>query len=355
MEESPHLPQPDNDEQLIRLAQKMREDNDVHALAEPERLKLLARKRAQQRIAEEEQQSKLAEYRPSAVEADTFLSTTPPDYDWLVPGLLERQDRLIITGAPGHGKSTLLRQTAMQLSSGIHPFGGENFPPLRTLLFDVENSGRQIHRKLHSIRQQAGDKYAGNLYLVTRPQGLDLSNGDGIILETEIEETKPDVLITGPLYKLVGGDPSEEQSARLATQWLDKIRTKYDITIILEAHSPHSSDHRKPILRPYGASLWIRWPEFGIHLAEDGTLTHWRGPREERNWPAELHRGGEWPWTAPDAAHNGLWEQIRTACLLHGTRLSQRQLADMLAVPIVTIAQVCDAHWHEWKQLTQRH
>ncbi|MFE6846548.1 AAA family ATPase [Streptomyces sp. NPDC057686] len=357
MEESPHLPdQGDSldDEQRVRLAQRMREENDIHAYSEPERLKILARKHAQQRIQEEEQQTLQESYRPQAVEADIFLQQTPPEPDWIVPGVLERQDRLIVTGSPGHGKSTLLRQTAMQLASGLHPFGGENFPPLRVLLFDLENSRRQIHRKLVSLRNTAGENYHNHLYIISRTEGLDLNKGDGIILESEISACQPDVLITGPLYKLAGGDLNDESCARLAAQWLDKIRNKYGTTLILEAHSPHTYDSRKPVMRPAGTALWTRWPEFGIHLAQDGTLTHWRGPREERDWPAQLWRGGEWPWTAPNGSLAALWDQIVAACLRHGTRLSQRDLADMFCVSVLRVAQVCDAHLDEWRQLTKQ-
>ncbi len=81
-------------------------------------------------------------------ELDAFLETDLPTHDWLVPGLLERQDRVILTGPEGGGKSTLLRQMAVQFASGIHPFGGDLFEPLRVLLLDLENSSRQVHRGL---------------------------------------------------------------------------------------------------------------------------------------------------------------------------------------------------------------
>jgi hypothetical protein len=35
-----------------------------------------------------------------------------------------------------------------------------------------------------------------------------------------------------------------------------------------------------------------------LHLSANGTLEHWRGDRDTRDWPAALQRGGAWPWTA---------------------------------------------------------
>jgi RecA-family ATPase len=272
-------------------------DNEIFRMSENEKRKILARKKAQERIEEEQQQNALQQYRPSAREADIFLQQTPPHPDWLVPGLIERQDRLIITGGPGHGKSTFLRQLAIQFASGIHPFGGNPYPPIKVLLFDLENSERQVHRKIRPLRDTAAHQYAGGLYILVRPNGLDLSRGDGAHVEAEIMAARPDVLITGPIYKLQGGDPNEELTAQRVARWLDGLRTTHNLAVVLEAHSPHSYDPKKPVMRPYGASLWVRWPEFGIHLSEEGELKHWRGPRDEREWPEALMRGGRWPWT----------------------------------------------------------
>jgi hypothetical protein len=63
-------------------------------------------------------------------------------------------------------------------------------------------------------------------------------------------------------------------------------------------------------MRPYGASLWSRWPEFGIYLSPKGTLTHWRGQRDERAWPEALERSDPWPWavaTAKPDAESDRW------------------------------------------------
>jgi hypothetical protein len=42
--------------------------------------------------------------------------------DWLIPDLLERRDRLILTGEEGLGKSYLLRQIAIMAAAGLDPF-----------------------------------------------------------------------------------------------------------------------------------------------------------------------------------------------------------------------------------------
>jgi replicative DNA helicase len=71
----------------------------------------------------------------------------------------------------------------------------------------------------------------------------------------------------------------------------------------METHAPHGGSFGRD-LRPFGSSVWLRWPEFGIGIHTDPDddrnylLKHWRGPRDVRPWPSVLCRGaGPWPWT----------------------------------------------------------
>ena len=63
--------------------------------------------------------------------------------DWIIPGILERQERVIFTGGEGAGKTTLVRQMAILSAAGINPFTFEDMPPVRVLVIDAENSEKQ--------------------------------------------------------------------------------------------------------------------------------------------------------------------------------------------------------------------
>lgn len=245
---------------------------------------------------------------------EEFLAAGDTDeYDWLIPGVLERFDRMIVTGPEGGGKSTLLRQLAIQAAAGHGWFGRE--PPdaskqLCVVYLDVENSVRQTRRKFRELWPLVADEGVVDLNIVTRPD-LDLLNEDDrVSLMEELDfcgkwadDAGFDILVAGPLYKLATGDPVKEETARMVSGMLDRIRHTFGCAIVLEAHTPHPEGARiARVKRPYGASLWMRWPEFGLHLAPDGTLEHWRGPRDERNWPTKLKRGAPWPWMVDDAA-----------------------------------------------------
>ena len=106
--------------------------------------------------------------------ADVFFRSPDPEYRWLVPGLLERGDRLLITGNEGKGKSTLLRQFAAQISLGIHPVTLLPFDPPKVALLDLENSAVQIRRQVHRLMPR-WESFKGDSFRVSvRLNGMDL-------------------------------------------------------------------------------------------------------------------------------------------------------------------------------------
>jgi hypothetical protein len=238
-------------------------------------------------------------------------------YDWIVPGLLERQDRLILTASEGGGKSVLLRQMAITMAAGIHPFRTwELTEPVRVLTLDCENGAAASRRHFRPLLAQA-DKLEqpvrrGQFHIECRPSGLDLTRPqDRGWLMRRVEQLKPDVLIIGPVYRLHAGDPNSEELARKVSVVIDEARATSGCAVLMEAHAPHHNgfgQHRN--LRPLGSSLWMRWPEFGFGLrpVEDEKsasnsegcrgrrVVPWRGMRDERDWPHFIKQGENWPW-----------------------------------------------------------
>lgn len=266
-------------------------------------------------------------------------STTPPmsltellaepeePYDWLVPGLWERTDRVIVTGYEGTGKSYLLAQFALAVAAGIHPFTATPFrrEGCRVLVVDCENSKRQIRRRynlvqrnmnaIRDMHQLAPVNWTDQLRLEMKPAGMDLANVQEFArLESAIAASAPDLVVAGPLYRMSKLDVKDDQAAKELTDALDRLRVKYGFTLIAEAHVGHvgeSQGGRK--LRPFGSSLFLRWPEFGYGIRAFGDaqkeehpssveLVAWRGSRDERQWPSLLHHSRDLlPWL-PDQA-----------------------------------------------------
>lgn len=244
---------------------------------------------------------------------DDIANGVEAPYEWLIPGLIEREDRVIVTGDEGYGKSTLLRQIALSACIGENTLGTDpinTHDPIRVLLVDLENSKRHVIREITKLRALL-DTHSAALQLHFA-MSLDTS---GMVLDDPrdkdkdraqiaalLDATMPDLLIIGPLYKMMGGDPNDEKDAREVARFLDMVRGRYHCALIIEAHAPHNQK------RPYGWSGWKRWPERGIHLDNEGQLSNWRGVRGDSVWPERLARGSSagsqgWPWLPRHGNH----------------------------------------------------
>jgi hypothetical protein len=237
------------------------------------------------------------------------LAAENHDHDWLVPGLLERGDRMILTGMEGHGKSTALRSWAYALACGRHPFNLTSVRKVRVLLVDLENSRRQLSRAFQSMPSQL--VYEGGMAVSCFTAGLDVrSLRDAQRLDALVENHRAELVVIGPLYKAFrtrrGESKNDETAAEEAAFAFDRLRARHGCALWIEAHAPHGDSGDRAGLRPYGASLWLRWPEFGFGLKpiQDSVagrrmveLKAWRGVRERgREWPERLVEGTVLPW-----------------------------------------------------------
>jgi hypothetical protein len=246
-----------------------------------------------------------------------FISAGDDAYDWLIPDVLERGDRFMLTGHEGLGKSVLCRQLAVQFAAGVHPFRPDkSVEPLRVLVVDCENSTRQNrrhYRALAGLSVTKGHRVPeGMLRLIHRPEGIDLTTAaDAAWLLERVRAHRPQVMYIGSFYRLHEADVNDEKAARRVVSVLDQARLIGDgCALLMEAHAGHGQVNGQRMLRPAGASLLMRWPEFGFGIrrakecpANDPRpslvdLESWRGPRDERDWPVGFRHGrqGDWPW-----------------------------------------------------------
>ena len=240
-----------------------------------------------------------------------FVSEDVDDsYDWIIPGLIERQERVIVVASEGVGKTMLARQMAICSAAGLHPFKFTRMKPITTLTIDLENPERIIRRTSRSIMtaaQKFGFVQNIKAHLVIQPSGLDLlKQSDRTFIEQQIEAVKPDLICMGPLYKSFidpGGRTSEAVAVEIA-KYLDMIRDVYNCALWLEHHAPLGSTMATRDLRPFGSAVWSRWPEFGLSLQPDPIATegyvyvvkHFRGERDQREFPVRMKRGTTFPF-----------------------------------------------------------
>jgi RecA-family ATPase len=166
---------------------------------------------------------------------------------------------------------------AMQFAAGLHPFRARTeVEPVRVLVIDLENSLMQVQRSIGRMYANvgplpgqltlAGETAPGfdptNLRIEVQPLGIDLlQRPDRRWFSEVVDANRPDILMTGPVYKLFRGKPGDEEAAAAVAGYLDDIRGHYDCALILEAHSPHGTGVERtlrqlPGRRRLGAVAW---------------------------------------------------------------------------------------------------
>lgn len=248
-----------------------------------------------------------------SVDVDTFVDSGP-EFDWLVRGLLERLERVLIVAPEGFGKTQLLLQLALQLTQGIHPWTWDEITPVRALFVDLELPKTQLRRRLRTLTNTArdftGERFdATRLQIISRSDGIDVTKpADHTWLIEQAMYARPDVIFVTPLYKLHESDENDARAARGVMKTLDTVRKQLGCALVMETHAPQAESGKKRRLRPRGSSVWLAWPDFGLSLEPDGealiatraVVGRWRGDRDVRDWPQSVRRGGRWPWSTSE-------------------------------------------------------
>lgn len=232
-------------------------------------------------------------------------------YDWVIEGLLERHDRLVITGPEGGGKSMLSRQLAILPAAGIHPMKFTPIDPISVLVVDAENTERQWRRAATWMANRArehGARDPRGFVNIVAGRRIDITSGADLgQIHRMIDRFNPDLIYIGPLYKLVPHAINTDDDAAPLITALDSLRER-EVALLMEAHAGHATTFGgERNMRPRGSSALLGWPEFGMGLSptmnELGEpdnrvmeLVKWRGDREERDWPKAIIRGYSWPW-----------------------------------------------------------
>lgn len=234
---------------------------------------------------------------------------TDPEPEWIIPDLLAKDERVMITGGEGLGKTMLIRQMVASVAIGYHPFDGQSFDARPALHVDLENpkwvsdSGyRLIRRGLTAAGIKIPDDTLHRLEL----KRFDVTNAREVTqLLRLIRGLEPSLIAIGPVKNMGGEDPNEERSTVRIQDVLNQIRSESSAALLLEGHAGHGSRGEEGDWRPRGSSAWLGWPEFGFGMKpikdrgyRAAELVEWRGARPQgRFWPEVLAAGTPLPWT----------------------------------------------------------
>ncbi|WP_207009777.1 AAA family ATPase [Nocardioides aromaticivorans] len=242
-----------------------------------------------------------------------LLAEDDDEPEWLIPGLLERRDRFMLTGEEGLGKSHLLRQFAIHAAAGLHPFdSGTPIPAIRTLIVDCENTWSQVRRKARPMAEWAArfGQDPTERMMVDCTSRMDITRDKDLArIHQLLDVWAPDLVVIGPLYRLVPRALQTDDDTAPVLAALDTIRDR-GCALLMEAHAGHAiGKGGTRDLRPRGSSSLLGWPEFGFGMKSIGAegyadLVHWRGAREQRQWPQRFRRGDGFRWVPHDDVYD---------------------------------------------------
>lgn len=253
----------------------------------------------------------------------TFLETDFPEGAEIIPGTLAEANVVVLVGPEGHGKSLFLRQFAVCASAGLHPFTGARIDPLRVMYIDAENPEFQQKedwsRLVGLAARHTGESIPDErLWLMSEwRHEPDLITPDGQAwLFEKVATYRPQLLIMGPVQNLVGRDVKDDEVVRRFKKAINGARAICGTAFMIEHHAPHRSPGDKERqMRPYGSSLFMKWPDYGYGLKpteDEGTydMYPFRRPRVRRRaWPEQFRWGRpntmEFPWEVAEPTDGG--------------------------------------------------
>jgi replicative DNA helicase len=220
---------------------------------------------------------------------------------------VDRTDGMFVAGReciPTHN-SHLLRQFAICAAAGIDPWDtSHRFDPIRTAIFDCENTENQVRRAARRVVGFAahyGRTDVAERVFLRCSTRIDITRDKDLAqIHHELDALLPDLIVIGPLYKLVPHAIQTDDEAAPVLVALDTIRDR-GIAMLIEAHSGHTiGGGGGRNMRPRGSSALLGWPEFGYGLRDLGAdgrrycgFVAWRGNRSERDFPRALRRADD--------------------------------------------------------------
>lgn len=168
---------------------------------------------------------------------DELFDLKSEGIDWLIPELLPKGEAIILAAPPKGGKTLLAIDAAFAIATGESEFLGETTKRGKVLLISVDESLNSTKSKLMKRGFRRQDKE----YIRILPQWTIDQMG---ILEAQLEDFRPDVVIVDSLRRINHGSPISENSAEFADNiyTLKETCGRYGASSILIHHNNKNSE-----------------------------------------------------------------------------------------------------------------
>lgn len=164
------------------------------------------------------------------------------DIEWTVKGLFAKKLVSILFSEPGVGKTVLAMDIAVKLSKGKPLFNTyKTERPMKILYFQGDFPNVIFKERLSKMMEKPDDNFFKivNRYDAAEANfSLELTSEEGQgNIKTIIEEYKPDFVIFDTFISFFDGDENKQKDVKAPIDFLRKITSEYDCSILLCHHS----------------------------------------------------------------------------------------------------------------------
>lgn len=153
------------------------------------------------------------------------------ELEWIWEQWLHSQGLMVISGAPGVGKTQFCLNLMYAYSVGAK-FLNFTLPVKKSLFMSLEMDVRELKYVAKKQSKSYDDVSSGspNMSIIDTP---------GTLLQYEelFEKVRPDIVFTDSLLELADGDLSNGQELLHLTRWMKRMRKKYDFALVLIHHN----------------------------------------------------------------------------------------------------------------------
>jgi KaiC/GvpD/RAD55 family RecA-like ATPase len=189
---------------------------------------------------------------PDVMDQAAFATTKA----FLVGSLIKMEEVAIIFSGPENGKSILGIQMADKISRGESLFNGllrNEVPPQKVLYFDFELSLSDYKSRYIDA---AGNKYSflGDNWFIRvgndkkNPKTFaEIANSMERLLLQNIEHFEPNVVFIDNITAMSNGSTADAAVVTKVMDLLLRLKNRYNLTVIVFAHTPKRYDLSKPV------------------------------------------------------------------------------------------------------------
>lgn len=181
-------------------------------------------------------------------DAGTFMQRNFPPKEPLIENILYKRDMASLTGRRRHGKTTFVLNLAVAGASGRADYLGYRITrPFTTVLFLLEDDGREIQDKLNRMRREAKIDPA-RLHLYDRQyfyeRGIHINIEDAkfqklVLAAAEAAKQASglvDLIVFDNLGMLIGAEYNNPTKIQAMMNLIFQLTQRYDAAVLIAAH-----------------------------------------------------------------------------------------------------------------------